>query len=237
MKYLGGKNKLGKEISEVLKKYAPPDRTKGYIEPFCGSLGVSIHMVDDYKVSVSDYHKDLILLWKEIKAGTFKFPRHVSKKFWLKYKNEKPSAMRAFVGFGCSYNGIWFQGYINDYNCNNKRDYKQECVDSIKKKSNKIKKIKSIKYCSYEKWDKPNLKGYLIYCDPPYKNTTGYSVGDFDHEKFWNVIRKWSKHNMVLVSEYTAPRDFKVVWKKKRIQTIALSKNNERVEKLFMKRN
>ena len=84
MRYLGGKNKLGKEISEVLKKYAPQDSVKGYIEPFCGSLGVTIHMADHYKTYVSDIQKDLIMLWKEINTGTFKYPKNVSKRTYYK---------------------------------------------------------------------------------------------------------------------------------------------------------
>ena len=34
MKYLGGKQRLGKEISSVLKEIAPPEIVKGYMEPF-----------------------------------------------------------------------------------------------------------------------------------------------------------------------------------------------------------
>ena len=87
MRYLGGKNRLGKEISQVLKEYGEKHKLKKYIEPFCGSLGVAIHMVDNYNVHVSDIQKDLILLWKAIQNDTFKYPRNVSKRTWLKYKN------------------------------------------------------------------------------------------------------------------------------------------------------
>ena len=232
MRYLGGKNQLGKEISGILKKYAPPEKYSKYIEPFCGSLGVTIHMVDDYKVYVSDYQKDLILLWKAIKSGTFKYPRSVSKQTYYRYKNDpKPSAMRAFVGFGCSFGGKWFGGYAEDYN---KKNYTicSETVRSIKRLESSIKKIKSIKHCSYDKW---HLKNCLIYCEPPYRNTTGYDgIDSFDHEKFWDTIRKWSKRNIVIVSEYTAPKDFKCIWKKQRAQSLAPNNNKTKTEKLFM---
>jgi len=151
MRYLGGKNRLGKEIAQVLKKYGEKTKLKKYIEPFCGSLGVSIHMVDDYNVYVSDIQKDIILLWKEIQNGTFKYPRNVTKRTWLKYKNDKnPSAMRAFIGFGCSFGGKWFSTFAEDYN-SNKISICENTISSLKKNENKIKLIKQIKHCSYEK--------------------------------------------------------------------------------------
>jgi len=160
MRYLGGKNRLGKEISQVLKEYGEKHKLKKYIEPFCGSLGVAIHMVDDYNVHVSDIQKDLILLWKAIQNDTFKYPRNVSKRTWLIYKNSnEPSAIRAFIGFGCSFAGSWFAGYSNTFE---NRNYMKECKESIIRKSKFIKKIKKIKHQSYEKWNPTNC---LIYCD------------------------------------------------------------------------
>ena len=66
-------------------------------------------------------------------------------------------------------------------------------------------------------YEKHNPKNTLIYCDTTYKDTIGYSGTKkvFDHEIFWNTIRKWSKNNMVIISEETAPDDFKCIWKKK----------------------
>jgi DNA adenine methylase len=234
MRYLGGKKKFGKEISEILKKYAPPEKVDGYIEPFCGSLGVTVHMVDDYKCYVSDIHKDLILLWKEVKNGTFKYPKSVSKRTWLKYKNDPhPSAVKAFVGFGCSFGGKWFESYAESKD----RSFCNECTNSIKRIDSNIRKLKSVKHCSYEKWDTPKLRGYLIYCDPPYEDTSKYtSVDDFNSMKFWDIIRVWSKHNIVIVSEYKAPKDFKCIWKKEKVTTWGKQKNVV-IEKLFIKRN
>ena len=67
-----------------------------------------------------------------------------------------------------------------------------------------------IDQCDYSDY---TPQGKLIYCDPPYQNTTGYrgdngKRNEFDHEKFWNTIREWSKTNWVFVSEYNAPSDF-----------------------------
>ena len=60
----------------------------------------------------------------------------------------------------------------------------------------------------------------LIYCDPPYQSTEGYSsTGEFNHELFWETMRIWSKDNCVFISEESAPKDFKVVWRRKKKPT------------------
>ena len=52
-------------------------------------------------------------------------------------------------------------------------------------------------------------KGMLIYCDPPYANTTKYTgTPSFDSNEFWDVMRRWSNDNDVYISEYEAPADF-----------------------------
>lgn len=189
-------------------------------------------MVDDYKCIVSDIQKDLIMLWKEVKAGTFRYPRSISKRTWLRYKNDsKPSAMRAFVGFGCSFGGVWFTGYSGDYASRSNRNPIKETIESIKNKEKYIKKIDKILHKSYERWDP---KGFLIYCDPPYNNTQHYKESpNFDSEKFWNTVRKWSINNVVIVSEFNAPKDFKCIWEKNRMKTVC-PKGHTVKEKLFI---
>ena len=233
MKYLGGKIRLGREIAEVLMRYAPPGTVNGYLEPFCGALGVTLHMVEHYNCVVSDINKDLIMLWKEVKSGKFEYPTRVSKETWLRYKHSKsPSAMRAFIGFGCSYNGMWFSTYAQDYSKNN---CILQCKNSIEKIKPLIKKIKKIQCCSYDYWEP---KGYLIYCDPPYKDTKRYrGTPLFEYEKFWNIIREWSKCNIVIVSEFKAPKDFKCIWKKTmKFSLINKDMNiyDNKIEKLFI---
>ena len=44
MKYLGGKQRLGKYISPILQIIWENTDCYGYLEPFCGSLGVFKHM-------------------------------------------------------------------------------------------------------------------------------------------------------------------------------------------------
>ena len=72
MIYVGGKNRIGKDISSKMKELIDKNTVSGYMEPFCGSLGVMKYMVDYHNnLIASDSHPDLIAMWKGIKNGTF----------------------------------------------------------------------------------------------------------------------------------------------------------------------
>ena len=66
MKYLGGKQRLGKYLQVKLHEIFEKNKLSGYMEPFCGSLGVMKHMTDlkTKKIMANDYHPDLIALWE-----------------------------------------------------------------------------------------------------------------------------------------------------------------------------
>ena len=65
-----------------------------------------------------------------------------------------------------------------------------------------------------------NPKNLMIYCNPPYayskyptkyrRHVKKYDV--FDNNAFWDIVRKWSKNNIVVVSELIAPDDFVEIW-------------------------
>ena len=241
MKYLGGKHRLGYEISSVLK-YLCPDHKK-YLEPFCGALGVFRHMTEDYNCEGTDIQCDMIELWKGIKNDSFKIPKKVDDAYYDKIKQSKgPSAIRGFVGFLCSWNGMFFAGLAK---------YKNTNRDACREASNDIiniepllqKKTVNFKCCSY---DELKPKNALIYCDPPYANTISYSGadGDFDNDRFWKIVRKWSKNNIVIISEEKAPDDFKCIWKKDYSRGRGFKSKTNRdkggknvVEKLFIHEN
>ena len=62
---MGGKYFLSKDISNLMKNYVSKDKVDGYLEPFCGALNVLVKM-NEYKCIGSDYHPDLIELWKDL---------------------------------------------------------------------------------------------------------------------------------------------------------------------------
>ena len=248
MKYLGGKYFLGKEISDVMKKLIPKKyKNKKYMEPFCGALSVLTYMNEDFECIASDYHPDLIEMWKGVQDNSFKPPKSISEYQYNKIKNyQSPNAMKAFIGFGCSFGGRYFGAFAPKYANGKNEDYLKEAINSINRKRPKIQGI-DFKCISYSDLKPSNM---IIYCDPPYKfarfpikyrrDVKHYDV--FDNDKFWDIIREWSKNNIVFISEITAPKDFVSVWEKNSHRSIAQSKktryktksDSHTTEKLFL---
>lgn len=82
---------------------------------------------------------------------------------------------------------------------------------------------------SYDEVDIP--ENSLIYCDPPYINTTGYGV-EFDHERFYDWCR--AQKELVLISEYTMPDDFIPIWLKNKCVILCSGSKKKAEEKLFI---
>ncbi len=134
-------------------------------------------------------------------------PDYVSEEQYRDYWSTRPidDPMTAFCGFGCSFGGKWFGGYA--------RSEGKVCYAATTQRSllKQLPLIQNVKF-RYGLFHEHNPKGCIIYCDPPYENTTNYGAfKGFDHELFWSTVREWSKRNTVLVSEYQAPSDFNCV--------------------------
>ncbi len=227
MRYLGGKARIASQVADLINSEIVANGITQYVEPFVGAGWVLDKVVCIHK-EASDANKDLILLWKALQAGWVP-PDHVSKEEYDAQKEAEPSALRAFVGFGCSFSGKWFGGYAKD---NSGRNYAGNAQRSL------LKKLKNIDGVTFEhkRYTEVAASGALIYCDPPYAGTTGYSsVGEFDTPSFWNWVRATAKDNLVLVSEYSAPEDFECVLEIA-TKTDMKGANMDRVEKIFRKR-
>jgi DNA adenine methylase len=237
MKYLGGKHEIGKRISAFLIEQCPPEHVpSGYLEPFCGSLGVFKHMTDKgYSTySASDIQPDLILMWKKIQKNTLHLPPSISETDYKALQQKKsPNALKAVAGFGLSFGGKFFGGYAQKWSGKSGRNFYKEFKASIEKIKPAIRR-KNVHFYTKSYADfKPH--GMLIYCDPPYKHTQSYGIGDFDYETFWSTMRLWSKDNCVFISEETAPNDFIAVFKHIKRRTLDKNKVNtfNRYEKIF----
>jgi len=237
MKYVGGKHKIGIEISKLINNIVDCKCVDGYFEPFCGSLGMFKHMLKfEYKKYLaSDSHSDLIQLWNELKLNKLVLPKTFDEKNYNEIKELKsPNAMKAVAGFGMSFGGKYFGGYIQKYSGGSNRNFYREVTNSLEKIRIKI-QIPNINFYnkSYNEWEPKNM---LIYCDPPYEKTTGYSTGAFNSKNFWDLMEKWSKDNYVFISEESAPPGFVSIWSKKKKRTLDKKDRKYSTEHLFVYR-
>ncbi len=215
--YYGGKAKIGKDISEIILDLIKQYQLNpiGYWEPFCGMLGVYRHMIvssNFREYLATDQHESLIKMWKAAQ-NNFSFPNHVSEVTHYYYKNcRKSSALRAYVGFGASWGGAYFNKYI-----------KGRISPYTKRKVEEIGKL--VKHVRFENKGYDEVKGiknYVIYCDPPYEDCSGTSDFTDDNKSrihfncaaFWQWAELMSKDNLVIVSNYKAPLKWKPIYKR-----------------------
>lgn len=217
MQYFGGKAKIAKELSGVLSSYLIGN-DKPFIDAFCGSCNI-ISKIDSNRIRIAnDKHKELIAMWQWVKEmGVDRLPTDVSKElyYYIKTSTTSPDWLKGFVGFGCSFAGKWWGGYATSDN--KERNYAMNAINTIAKK---LKGLNNVTFVCGDYFDIviPSVPS-IIYCDIPYKNTTGYSNGTFNHEAFyqWTYSMKALGH-IVLVSEYEMNVDEAVreniVWRK-----------------------
>ena len=220
MRYMGGKSRIAKPISEIINNNAGADKT--FVSLFCGAVNVESKVKGFDRIICNDNHEYLVALLQAVQQGYIP-PDNISEEQYKHIRNNKdkyPKELVGFVGFGCSFGGRWFEGYARGKN----RNYCLDAKNSLLRKMETLNEAEFI--CSdYRNVDIP--QGSVIYADPPYANTTKYSTGEFNSNEFWEYMRKLAKAgNTVYISEQTAPEDFICVWEKPLRRTLDVNKEN-----------
>lgn len=205
MAYLGGKSIGYKNIIQILNN--PYFDGTPYIEPFVGYAHILRRVTDKSSYTASDNNENLFNLLTFVK-GSGRYPK-ITKEEYLKLKTTKDKRLKfrkAFAAFCYSYCGKEFGGFVEK---NEKwgRNYPEQ----IKRYYDQLRSNVTFMNTKLHKGDYTmwmNSVGSVIYCDPPYENTTSYGNNNFDHSLFWKNMRKLSKKNWVFISEYNAPPDF-----------------------------
>ena len=238
MRYIGSKNRLSKYLIPIIQSYITED-TKGYLEPFVGGANMIDKIQCKNKIGC-DIHKQLIELLKHIQNNTDDIPNIILEEEYNRVKNNKenyPDWYVGLVGFCASFGAKYFNGYARDGKNDNTGGWSKGAINNIKKQVPNLKDVKFYN-CSFLNLPKDKIKGYIIYCDPPYKGTCKYKTDPFPYEEFYDWCRYMSKNNTVLISEYNMPNDFECIWKKESkvnfdSNRVSNDKKNLRIEKLF----
>jgi len=249
--YHGGKKRIGKELAniivdktiDIIEKDNKSWNLKGYCEPFCGMLGVYQHIPKLFedeglklKYKSGDTNKSVIMMWNEAKKG-WKPPTNITEKRYNKLKFSSPSPEKGYVGHQYSFGSQFFKGYAPKYGKKSNFLNVALNVSNIGKLMNDYNVVfKDESYTQYS-----NLKNYVIYCDPPYIGTEQRYKNSFDSNSFYNWCRKMSEDNIIFISEYKVPQDFKEIWSKNtKVTGKTISKkygkgnSSNRCEKLFL---
>ena len=229
---MGSKARFAKQIIAKMQ----PDllQANGYVEPFAGGFNMLCE-INHEKRFANDVNKYVIALFYALSLG-WEPPEFVTKEEYVKAKNgQYNDALTGYIGFCCSYSGKWFGGYAGIVQTKGgERNYIAEARRNLMKQAPKLKNV-LFDSRDYQTIRMP-IDNCLIYCDPPYKGTTGYSLGEFNSDKFY----KWcedqvEKGHVVYVSEYSAP--WPCVWEKQASSSLSangkVGSNKISVERLF----
>ena len=232
MKYLGGKTRIAKEILRLILA----DRKEGqyFVEPFCGGCNVTANVPGNRIANDSNGY--LIAMFIGLLSGE-NYPEQISPELYNDVKScfrvgsdKYDIGFMGWVGFMASYRGKFFGGYAGTTMSKGKLyDYIAEAVRGVMRQ---IPNLQGVEFRSGDYKDLQIPEESIIYCDPPYMGTTGYSDG-ISHDEFWQWCRErvYDGHK-VYISEYQAPDDFICIWEKPIQNCISLDK--KATEKLFI---
>lgn len=226
--YVGGKFRQSKVWAPKILELTE-DRTR-YVEPFVGGASMLEKLAPKFtEAFAGDLNEDLVLMWEDVKSGAANdYPVGVTAKDHADLKaGIIHTGYRAFVGFGCSFAGMWFATY-HDGAAKTKR--------AILKTHPHIQNV-TFRHQSYQAWAPLVEKGTVVYCDPPYAGTMRFKANEehMNYDMFWDIMRTWRDAGAhVFVSEYNAPPDWTCVSELDLAKTVSSTKKGQRqLDKLW----
>lgn len=237
MKYLGSKRRISQEIVKLMLSYAYKNNITTWVEPFVGG-GNTIKLVpSSFKRIGIDINPHTIAALIGIRDHVDKLPTQVTKEEYDAMKGLPPDSITSWCRFVGSFGGKFEGGYIC---CRKKRNYFLEAKRSALRETKYLQGVELIcgnyDVCS-------EIENAIIYCDIPYKNTTKYNnkfCGKFDYDKFYDWCKRMSAKNIVFISEYEMPEEFKCIWEKEvncNIDNVYKKTNIKKIERLFITEN
>ena len=241
MRYLGNKQKYGKEIYNAIVEDITGglfgggrELPKNWVEPFVGSGGMIENVPPTFNRYGNDKNKYIIAMHKAVQNGWLP-PDSISEDEYKDIKNNKdsyPPELVGFVGFALSFGGLWFSSYANSLNNGVARDYLAESKRAFNLSKVHLKTV-IFTEADYQSMQIPDNS--IVYCDPPYRNTAdGYGQGKFNHQEFYKWLDKIKSDNvLVYLSEYEKPQGGVLVWEKYVSVTVNPTKTASRTERLY----
>lgn len=207
MKYHGGKSRLAKHIVSAITDTVPSTDVP-FFDVFAGGMNITCTAAGVFDArTANDIDSELIDMWRDVQDGWLP-PISLSEDRYRELREQDtPSSERTFASIACSFGAKKWGGYARDPKGGH--DYAASGYRSIKAKQSKLEDVNLL---SVDYRDLVIPDGSVVYCDPPYANTTGYRSGKFDHDEFWKWCDDLSERAHVFVSEFTVPEDWSVVW-------------------------
>lgn len=225
IKYAGGKAAVAPALGAWLSAQAAG--APGYWEPFIGAGWVMVE-VGHPRRRGSDAYREMIALLRALRDG-WRPPRAISDagyvKAWANAQSGSEGPLETFAAHACAFGGDRFVGYARGGG----RNYAREAARSCEKRAPRLAGVE-LEAHGFDAWAPPE-PGWLVYCDPPYADTTRPGRGAaFPFRRFWAWAAEMARAgHRVRVSEYRAPRGWRPVWSRSRAMGLAKGGRKPRV--------
>ena len=246
---MGSKSRIAKYIVPIIQSFIDKSGYTTYYEPFVGGANVIDKIKCPNRVGF-DANRYLIALLNHVKYEGLLADKVTKEEYdrvrdFYNGKGEEKFSdwYVGNVGFLASYNGRFFDGgyakpgYERTKNGLRYRDYYQECKRNLDEQAPNLRDITFL-VADINDWDwngLDNFQNAVFYFDPPYKGTKQYGVSkDFDYDRFYDICRKLSRDNIVIVSEENMPDDFVEIWHKPISRSIKVTDKSYSTEKLYI---
>lgn len=205
MHYLGSKNRIAHKLLPIILKDRKPGQH--YVELFCGGCNM-LDKVENPRIA-ADKNERLIGLWKALQSGRC-FPNEIDSLLYYAAKDAYRSSdyclidedLCAWVGFMASFRAKFFAGYSGA----SSNKYIRRATTNILAQ---LPNLLGVDFVCGSYRDVVIPDSSIIYLDPPYRDTTGYSTGGIDYEDFYDFCRElYLEGHSVFISEYWMPDDF-----------------------------
>lgn len=207
MKYMGSKKRAKNLLLPLFNKFRDPSQV--FVDVFTGGGNV-LDMVGGPRIGF-DLNRYTIAALQVIRDDLYALPKDSTEFteemycYVRDHKDQFDDGLVGYVGFALSYGAKFFGGWCRD--SRGLRDYVSEAYRSAVKQH---KCIQNVELIASDYRDIKLPKDSFVYCDPPYRSTTGYrGVDAFNSDEFWEWVRRHSlEGHTILVSELEAPQDF-----------------------------
>lgn len=231
MRYLGGKVRTARRIvaaiSEHASRHGAPTR---WVEPFMGGGSVTVEasrLGVFTAVHSSDIDPLVVAYWSAIRDGWVP-ATSVTYEEYVAVRNNPaayPTEHVAHVAYTCSFGGKRWGGYARGMRADGTtpRNYADEASRRDSLVAHWLGNTR-ITCSDYADVLPITARGDVVYCDPPYADTTGYKTGAFDPTAFWSAVQSAADRGvLVYVSEYTWPDhvDSEVIWSNAQSKSVA----------------
>src|SRR5690554_5360695 len=208
MKYMGSKNRIAKYLLPIMLEEAKKNNITTWVEPFVGGANMIDKVPKEFKRVGYDINPHLISALIDIRDNVNILPNELSEVNYKLIKGTEVRSINSWLRFVCSFGGKFDNGYAREKGSD-------ETTFCGYGKRNALKQSPNIQNVDFicDSFENLSFENSLIYYDPPYKGTTSYKTNPFPYEKFYEWCKEMKlKGNLIFISEYEMPIEFKEVW-------------------------